>query len=140
MDTLQIAYRLRTLFEQKVTQEYYDSFKGRFGRVQVEVLSDLYENKTVRIQELAGRLNIPKQHASKIISRLEEQELILSSPDPGDGRSVLYALNETGRALVEQHLLLSNRRFLERLNKLSPSERQVMMEAMGTVARLLEKM
>lgn len=140
MDSVQVAYRLRTLFDQKITAEYYDSFKGRFGRVQVEVLSHLYEHKQARVQELADILNIPKQHASKIISRLEEQGLIASSSDPSDGRSTLYSLSEEGNGMMQEHLLISNRSFGRRLENLTPQERQTMLQAMQTVAEMLEKL
>ena len=140
MDRFQSAYRLRVLFEQKITAEYYNSFKGRFGRVQVEVLSYLYEHKHARVQELAEVLNIPKQHASKILSRLEEQGYVSGKPDPDDGRSNLYGLNEEGLSMMEQHLAVSNHCFAQRLEKLSPEERETMHSAMQTVAALLEKL
>lgn len=139
MDSVQSAYRLRVLFEQKITAEYYDSFKGRFGRVQVEVLSHLYEHRWARVQELADILNIPKQHASKIISRLEEQGLIAGTSDPRDRRSTLYSLSDGGLTMMEEHLEISNRCFAQRLEKLTPEERETMLSAMQTVAALLEK-
>ena len=140
MDSVQSAYRLRVLFEQKITAEYYDSFKGRFGRVQVEVLSHLYEHRWARVQELADILNIPKQHASKIISRLEEQGLIAGTSDPRDRRSILYSLSDGGLSMMEEHLEISNRCFAQRLEKLTPEEQNALLQAMETVAEMLEKL
>lgn len=140
MQGIQIAYRLRTLFEQKVTAEYYNSFKGSFGRVQVEVLSCLYTRERIRVQELADSLNVPKQHASKILSRLEEQDLVTKVPDPQDGRSMLYSLCDEGKALMEEHLAVSDRCFSRRMARLNSEEQQKMLQAMQTVADLLEKM
>lgn len=140
MDSARIAYRLRTLFDQKVTAEYYNSFKGHFGRVQVEVLSCLYANGQVRVQELADMLNIPKQHASKILTRLEEQGYLSGNSDPQDGRSWLYGLNDQGLSMMEEHLGASNRCFAQRLAKLTPEEQETMLTAMQTAADLLDKM
>lgn len=139
MDRLHSAYRLRILFEQKITAEYYNSFKGRFGRVQVEVLSHLYLHRTARVQELAELLNIPKQHASKILTRLEEEGYVAKTPDPSDGRAALYGLNEAGLALMISHLSASDACFARRLAKLTPEEQEKMLQAMQTVAEFLEK-
>lgn len=140
MQGIQIAYRLRTLFEQKVTAEYYNSFKGSFGRVQVEVLSCLYARERIRVQELADALNVPKQHASKILSRLEAQALVTKVSDPQDGRSMIYSLRQEGRVLMEEHLAVSDRCFSRRMARLNPDEQKKMLQAMQTVAELLEKM
>ena len=140
MEGIQAAYRLRVLFEQKITAEYYDSFKGRFGRVQVEVLSYLYDHHNVRIQELADTLNISKQHASKIIARLEDQELVTKNADPQDGRSSLFCLSDSGMQLMEEHLALSNQLFEQRLRKLPHQDQQAMLSAMEFTASILERL
>lgn len=140
MKSTQIAYQLRVLFEKKITNHYFDSFKGQFGRVQVEVLSYLYDKPPVPLGVLAEALNIPKQHGSKIVARLQEQGLVTQQPDPADGRRSLCTLSAAGRALTEQHLGHSNRIFEEGLDKLTQSEQQQFLEAMITLNRLLKKM
>ncbi|MBQ3076286.1 MAG: winged helix DNA-binding protein [Clostridia bacterium] len=140
MDSAQLAYRLRVLFEQKITAHYFDSFKGTFGRVQVEVLSLLYDRRTVRAGELVELLNISKQHASKILLRLEEQGLVTWQEDPADRRRTLFQLSPQGQQLMSDHLAHSNRIFDEGLLRLSESERRTLHEAMLTMTELLERL
>lgn len=138
MEDIKVAYKLRGLFEQKITNEYYASFKGSFGRVQVEVLSYLYEKDRAHVQDIADTINISKQHASKIIRKFEEDGLLDNSPDPSDGRSTVYHLNEKGRALMDEHLSLSDERFLTKLNSLAPADRKELIECMVKIAKQLE--
>jgi len=139
MNAVQTAYRLRVLFEQKITAEYFNSFKGHFGRVQVEVLSYLYEREHARVQELANALNIPKQHASKIMIRLEEQNLVCKQSDPNDKRSTLFFLSDDGIQLMEKHLAVSNDAFGERMEKLSADEQQKLISSMELLTSMLER-
>jgi len=139
MTAIQTAYRLRVLFEKKITSEYFNSFKGQFGRVQVEVLSYLYDHKQARIHELADTLNVPKQHASKIITRLIEQNLVTKTSDSEDRRSFLFALSNEGLRLMEEHLAISNACFDKRFSKLTKEEQDAMASAMEQLALLLER-
>ena len=140
MKETQIAYQLRVLFDKKITSFYHDSFKGMFGKVQIEVLDYLYENKEARTQEIADVMNISKQHASKIIIRLEELELVANKPDKQDGRASLYFLTEKGLELMNQHIEKSNRNFEELLKGLDEAERKQLISSMQTMVELLDKL
>ena len=140
MKEAQLAYQLRVLFEQKITSYYLDSFKGMFGKVQVEVLIYLYDNAGVRVQKLAEKLNIPKQHASKIVARLEELGLVGGKTDESDKRANLYFLTEQGLELMNRHMEASNQNFEEMLKCLTEKEKEQMMLSMKTMIDLLKKM
>lgn len=140
MKVSQIAYRLQSLFEQKILAEYFALFKGRLGRIQVEVLNYLYDHGEVRIQELVNTLNIPKQHASKILWRLEEEGLVFKRVDPEDKRAVLFALNEAGLAFIDKQVESSNRMFERRIEKLTPAEKEKLISAMEQMVSILEKL
>ncbi len=140
MKEAQLAYQLRVLFEQKITSYYLDSFKGMFGKVQVEVLVYLYDNAGARVQKLAEKLNIPKQHASKIVARLEELGLVVGNPDESDRRATLYYLTEQGLELMNRHMEDSNRNFEEMLKCLTEKEKEQMTHSMKTMIALLKKM
>lgn len=136
----QLAYQLRVLFEKKITSYYLDSFKGKFGKVQVEVLIYLYDNVRVRVQDLAEELNIPKQHASKIITRLEELGYVAGSMCEGDKRAKLYFLTELGMELMNQHIEASNCNFEKLLEGLTLGEKTQFVVSMENMIRILEKM
>lgn len=140
MKDAQVAYQLRVLFDKKITAYYQDSFKGIFGKVQVEVLNYLYEYREARTQEIAEIMNIPKQHASKILMRLEELNLVESKPDEMDGRARKYGLTEQGVHFMNQHIEESDRNFEELLGRLPLEEKEQLMSSMRTMVEILEKL
>ncbi len=140
MTDIRAAYRLHKLFEQKITSEYYASFKGKYGRVQVEALNYLYANHEVRVCDLGEILDISKQHASKMIQKFEDDGLVLKKADPADGRSVVCLLSDKGRAYIEEYLANSDKRFIAKLESLSENDRIKLIESMETISELLEKL
>ena len=120
---VELAYKMRALFEQKVTSYYFDSFKGSFGRVQADVLSYLYDQGETSAVVLTEILNVPKQHVSKIIHRLEEDGMLVTRTDPADRRMRILSLSDEGRALVRSHIESSNRHFREVTAGLTPEEK-----------------
>ncbi len=139
MTDVQLAYRMRTLFDQKITSYYFSSFKGEFGKVQIDVLSDLYEGSATTAAQLTDRLNVPKQHISKILKRLETDGLLESAPAP-DRRCRTLRLSEKGRALVEEHIQKSNEHFARVTAGLSPEEKEELRRSMGSIAAIMERL
>ena len=131
-DHIQAAYQLGLWFNRTLISYYRSTYKGLFGAVQVQALDDLYVLGSVRPQEMADRLDIPKQHASKILSRLCDLSLAESQPDSSDGRSRIFCLTDSGRALVQEHIRQSNENFRKMLETLDG-------EALGELGTSLEK-
>lgn len=140
MDITAAAYRLRVLFDGKVTGYYYNTFKGEFGRVQADAMNHLYECGEARGQDIADWLDISKQHASKIMAKLEDMGLAVRREDPEDRRSYLYRLTEAGRALIRVHIEESDRNFERLFAGLTEEERTRAAEAMETLVGLLKKL
>ena len=140
MKNSQIAYQLQVLFDKKITKYYRNSYKGLFGKVQVEVLNYLYENLEGHTQEIADALLIPKQHASKIILRFVELGLVNSKPDTLDKRATIFYLSSEGRNLVEAHINDSNEHFEYLINHLSKQDETDLMQSMKKIVEILEKL
>lgn len=135
-----LAYRMRVLFEEKLMADYRSTFRGRLGRTQAEVLEHLYEHGPCRPQQVAEAIHVPKQHVSKIVSRLAGDGLVETRPCEHDGRARTVALTDAGRAELDEHIEKSNRMALARIERLSPSEQGELVTTMDTLVRLLEKM
>ena len=56
----------------------------------------------LRMADLAGRLDIVPRSATSVVDGLEQQGLVLRRPDPGDRRSMIVTLTESGRLLVSR--------------------------------------
>lgn len=138
--TAEFAYQMGFLFDRKITSYYRNTYKGIMGQVQVQVLNHLYENASVKPQEIADQMDIPKQHASKILSRLETLGYVRCSVDPEDRRARLFTLTDSGRELIREHIAASNAHFEEQLERLTETERRQMADAMETMVTILKRL
>ena len=134
------AWRMRTVFEQKIMSPYRDTYRGELGLAQVETLEELYGVDALRQQELAERLRTSKQHASKVVNRLVELGLVELEPDPDDGRGHLVKLSEKGRSFLDAHIEEGGKKYRDLLESLTPEKQEELDRAMETVATLLEKL
>jgi DNA-binding MarR family transcriptional regulator len=57
-------------------------------------------NGAIRVGELAERLDIPPEFASKLAKTLIEREFAYATPDPRDQRVTLLRASSTGRTLL----------------------------------------
>lgn len=136
---VELAYQMRTLFEQKITSYYFDSFKGSFGRVQAEVLSYLYDHGETSAVALAEVMNVPKQHISKIVHRLVEEGMLESKAAPSDKRMRSLSLSAEGRMLVRGHIENSNLHFHEATAGLTTEEKEELIRSMESIIRIMNK-
>ena len=100
MTDAQLALWSGELFNKKVTSAFWSSFKGQYGRTQAEVLVYLMEHEASQASQMAEDLNIPKQHASKIVRGLMEDGLVLAAVSPEDRRANRLSLSPKGKALL----------------------------------------
>ena len=135
-----LAYRMRVLFEEKLMADYRDTFRGELGRTQSEVLEHLYEHGPRQSSEIAEAIRVPKQHVSKIVSRLVGSGLVETRPNERDGRARTVFLTDSGRAYLDRHIEKSNQLALKRFKRLTPLEQDELVASMETLVRLLEKM
>lgn len=140
MKLSKIAYDLRVLFEIKITNYYRDSYKGILGRVQNEVLDYLYDHGVCTTKEIATKFSIPKQHASKVILRLVELNLVNCKTDINDKRVMHYYITKQGIDLVEAHIQDSDNHFEKKLQNLTKEELQELQDSMRTMIKLLKKL
>lgn len=133
------AWRMRVAFDRKIMAAYRDTYRGDFGAAQVETLEKLYQKGALRQQDLAAALRISKQHASKIVARLEGLGYVRLDLDAQDNRCHRVSLTEAGRAFVDRHIEEGEERVEGLLGTLSADERAELDRAMDTVARILEK-
>jgi DNA-binding MarR family transcriptional regulator len=53
------------------------------------------------VTDLAGRMGVTQQAASKTVADLKRRGYLVAHRDPGDGRAVLVALSSRGEAIVQ---------------------------------------
>ena len=136
---LQAAYQVGRFFCSDVYAYYQDTYKGVLGKVQVEAMDYIHLKGETGIIELASRLNISKQHASKIALKLEEIGYAEKKKDPADGRAVLYRLTEEGNRFVREHIALSDQYFENRINELTEEDRKALRSCLMQASQILNR-
>jgi DNA-binding MarR family transcriptional regulator len=71
------------------------------------IMAQLWNEDGLPQQALADRFHKSKVSAFHLISKLEEQGIVVRSPNPDDGRSNLIHLTGAGRAMVAELIPLA---------------------------------
>ena len=73
---------------------------------------------------------------TKIVGKLEDRGLVARTPHPTDGRQVILAPTEQGRAVYAQFEQARNEWLAEQLARLSPDDRDVLSRAAEIMQRV----
>ena len=112
----------------------YDS---PFSLTQVRVLYELAHRDGLNASVLARDLSLDAGYLSRLLTRLEDQGLLARSPSPEDGRQAVLALTDAGRAAFAPLLQAAKDGVAAMLRALTPAEQAALIDAMGSVQRLL---
>lgn len=103
-----------------------------FGQARaLRLLSRMGES--VRIGELAARLEVVPRSATTMIDGLESAGLVARQADPGDRRSVLVGLTDRGVALLERLSRVRRASAEELFARLSAAERERLLELLAVL-------
>jgi DNA-binding MarR family transcriptional regulator len=105
---------------------------------QLSALTSILLAGALTPRELADIERVQPPTMTKIVGKLEERGLVIRSPHPTDGRQVILAPTEQGRAIYAQFELARNAWLSEHLEQLGPEDRNVLFRAaeiMQQVAR-----
>jgi DNA-binding MarR family transcriptional regulator len=105
---------------------------------QLSALTSLQLAGALTPRELADVERVQPPTMTKIVGKLEERGLVARTPHPTDGRQVILAATEEGRAIYAQFERTRNEWLAQQLARLSPDERDVLVRAaeiMQQVAR-----
>jgi DNA-binding MarR family transcriptional regulator len=105
---------------------------------QLSALTSILLAGALTPRELADLERVQPPTMTKIVGKLEDRGLVIRSPHPTDGRQVILAPTEEGRAIYAQFELARNAWLSKHLEQLGPDDRDVLFRAaeiMQTVAR-----
>ena len=105
--------------------------------LQLSAMVTVEETGPLRLSELARREAVSVPTMSRVLAALDEQQLVVRTPDPQDARSVLVTLSEEGaRRLAE---VRSHRTALvaRRLRRLDAAQRASLAAALPALEALL---
>ena len=139
MKDTELAFRTGALFNKHITDAFWSSFKGEYGRVQVEVLVYLFDNGQVQASEIAEGLNISKQHVSKIVALFIRTGYVCDSPNETDKRANVLTLTEQGRRYLAAHFAASDHSFEALVGAFSETEKARFIQAMKDISDLISQ-
>jgi DNA-binding MarR family transcriptional regulator len=105
---------------------------------QTSVLARLDRDGPRSASELAAAELMRPQSMAQMLAELEEQQMILRTPDPTDGRRALVALTPRGRATLAECRLQREGWLAGALTQLSASELKALSDALPALRRLAE--
>lgn len=111
---------------------------GDLTVTQLSALTSLELGGALTPRELADVERVQPPTMTKIVGKLEERGLVVRTPHPTDGRQVILAPTEQGRAMYARFEQARNEWLAEQLAALSAEERDVLVRAaqiMRQVAR-----
>jgi DNA-binding MarR family transcriptional regulator len=105
--------------------------------LQLSALVTVEEHGPLRLSELARREAVTAPTMSRVLAALDEQGLVIRTPDPNDARGVRIVLSDEGAARLAE--VRSHRTALvaRRLARLDDDERQRIAAALPALEALL---
>jgi DNA-binding MarR family transcriptional regulator/N-acetylglutamate synthase-like GNAT family acetyltransferase len=104
---------------------------------EARVVFELAQRNSWERLELRHRLGMDASFLSRVIGRLESDDLVETSPSESDGRAIAVRLTDQGRATFD----VLNRRSIAQINDLiqplSADQRLQMVEAMSVIVQLV---
>jgi DNA-binding MarR family transcriptional regulator len=109
---------------------------GEITMSQFSALQSLDSAGALTPRELADIERVQPPTLTRIVAHLEEKGLIARTPHPTDGRQVILAPSESGRALIEEFRRSREQWLAQRLAKLTADERDVLQRAAEILYRI----
>jgi DNA-binding MarR family transcriptional regulator len=88
--------------------------------------------------ELAKIEQVKRPTATRLLRGLEQEGLVVRTPDPKDGRSALISLSAEGRERLRRLRQRKNAYLARRMRELDPDEVETLEHAAAILERLLE--
>jgi DNA-binding MarR family transcriptional regulator len=102
---------------------------GDLTSSQLSALTSLQLAGALTPRELADVERVQPPTMTKIVGKLEERGLVARTPHPTDGRQVILAPTEQGRAMYAQFEKVRNEWLAVQLDALSAEDRDVLVRA-----------
>lgn len=109
---------------------------GDLTGTQLSALTSLRLAGALTPRELADVERVQPPTMTKIVAKLEERGLVCRTPHPTDGRQVILAATEGGRAVLDQFERVRDEWLASRLADLDEEERDTLRRAAEILQRL----
>lgn len=105
--------------------------------LQLSALVTVEQHGPLRLSELARREAVTAPTMSRVLTALDEQGLVIRTPDPDDARGVRIVLSEQGTVALTEVRSHRTALIARRLARLDPDQRRALGAAMPALEALL---
>ncbi|MDQ1396898.1 MAG: hypothetical protein QOG64_2157 [Acidimicrobiaceae bacterium] len=105
---------------------------------QVSALSSVEAHGSLTLGELAAYERVAPPSMTRIVSHLEERDLVLREVDASDRRVARVSITDAGRTLLTEVRNKKTAYLAERISLLSDEDRAVLHAALPVIERLVE--
>ena len=105
--------------------------------LQLSELVTVEQHGPLRLSELARREAVTAPTMSRVLSALDEQGLVVRSPDPQDARGVLITLSPEGARRLDEVRTQRTALIARRLTRLDDAQRSALIAALPALEALL---
>jgi len=134
----EVADRLRAAVARLSRSLLLTHADGNLSPSQREVLFTITRRGPLRLSELAASEGLNPTMVSRIVSHLENAQLVTRSPDGTDARVVHLESTNAGRALCQEMRNERTDALLFALEKLSARQRRELTDVLPTLEALVE--
>lgn len=110
-----------------------------YSLVEVRVLYEIHEAKAIQASQIMQAITIDKSYLSRVLKRLENDDLISKQPVENDARAVQVSLTKQGRALFESLNNASDQQISQLITSLSAQQRKELVLHMESIMKLLQE-
>ncbi len=135
----EVILRAGLLYREKLLNNYYRSYRGELSYMQAFTLDEIVRNNGLRFRDIQEKLDIPKQHSSKIVGHLQALDLIRIEPSETDRRVKILHATEKGKALSAAHVEQSFVYLAKITSCLTEREKELLWDAAMTLVSIFEK-
>jgi DNA-binding MarR family transcriptional regulator len=104
------------------------------------VLQIVHEHGPITPGDVAKRLRLEKSHLTKIVNSLIGMKAVGKTTDSGDRRRLMLKLTEKGEQIFEELDRISVDSYQAVMEKIPPSERQKVIEAVEIMLRAVDEL
>jgi MarR family transcriptional regulator, organic hydroperoxide resistance regulator len=138
---LEDLLRLLPVFMKRLGEAFHRESGSvhRFTHAQFRVLVLTSKRDEWRMSDLANKMALSPGSLTLMMDRRIEDGLISRGRSEADRRVVIVRITEQGRAMIAERRAHLNRLAAAYIARLSPPERDELLQAVGTIVRFLEK-
>jgi DNA-binding MarR family transcriptional regulator/predicted GNAT family acetyltransferase len=130
--------RFNRLFTRQIGVLREGLLHSPYALVEARVIFELAQQHNLTASELGKRLGLDAGYLSRILTKLEQQNLIEKNRSDNDGRQRLINLTSEGRKAFTLLDNRSNEEISQLLGELNESDRTRLIEAMHTIESILD--